>query len=86
MDSFKHFNSSLESPARCAVAVTPGDTARLPQVTRALYVGQAGDVAVRMVDGGVTVFRNIPPGAILPIRVSGVLASDTTAGDIVGLW
>jgi hypothetical protein len=86
MDIFKHFHSSLESPARCAVAVAPSDTVSLPQVTRALYVGEGGSVSVQMVDGLVATFRNVPTGSILPIRVSKIRATDTTAGGIVGLW
>lgn len=86
MDIFKNFHSSLESPARCAVAVIPSDTEALPRITRALYVGEGGSVSVEMVDGPVAVFRNLPAGALLPVRVSKVRATGTTAGAILGLW
>lgn len=86
MDTFKNFHSSLESPARCAVAVVPSDTVPLPRVTRALYVGEGGSLCVEMVDGAVVVFRNLPAGTLLPVRVSKVRAGETTAGAIVGLW
>ena len=57
-----------------------------PQVTRALYVGGGGDVAVRMRGGEAAVFTGVPGGTLLPVRVSRVLASGTTASGILGLW
>lgn len=86
MDTFKNFNSSLESPARCAATILPNDTVVLHRVTRALYVGEQGDLAVEMVEGTRVVFRNVPAGGLLPVRISRVLETDTTAGGIVGLW
>ena len=64
----------------------PDDAADLPHVTRALYVGGGGDVAVRMMGGGEAVFRNLQAGSLIPIRATRILAAGTTAGDLVGLW
>lgn len=69
-----------------AHAIVPDDAADLPHVTRALYVGGGGDVAVRMMGGGEAVFRNLQAGSLIPIRATRILAAGTTAGDLVGLW
>ena len=47
-DSFRSHTRSLTSPAEHALAIQPDDAGDLPQVTRALYVGGSGDVAVTM--------------------------------------
>ena len=83
-DTFAKHTRSLTSPPEHAVAVTPADQ-DLAQVTRALYVGVGGDLAVRMQDGGSATFVGIPSGTLLPLRVIRVLPASTASG-IVGLW
>jgi hypothetical protein len=83
-DTFAKHTRSLTSPPEHAVAVTPADQ-DLAQVTRALYVGVGGDLAVRMQDGGSATFVGVPSGTLLPLRVIRVLPA-STAGGIVGLW
>jgi hypothetical protein len=83
-DSFAKHTRSLTSPPEHAAAVTPADL-DLAQVTRALYVGLGGDLAVRMQDGGSVTFAGVPAGTLLPLRVVRVLPA-TTAGGIVALW
>ena len=85
-DTFRNHTRSLTSPPEHALAILPDDAAELPHVTRALYVGGGGDVAVRMRGGEAAVFAGVPAGTLLPIRVSRVLASGTTATGILGLW
>ena len=64
--------------------IVPADQ-DLAHVTRALYVGVGGDVAVRMLDGSVVTLLNVPSGTLLPLRVSRVLPA-STASSILGLW
>ena len=67
------------APAVHAVAVTPSDTVDLVNVSRALYVGGAGDVKVNMLGGeSAVVFTAVPAGTILPVRATRVWA--TTPG------
>lgn len=80
-----HYQSSLTGPAAEGAAITPNDQAPLTQPTRALYVGAAGDVRVTLLGGDTVTFKSVPAGSVLPLRVSAVLATGTTAGDIVGL-
>jgi hypothetical protein len=86
MDKFSNFPTTPISPARGGAQVTPSDTASLSQVSRALYVGQGGDLAVTMADGDTVLFTAVPGGALLPIRASAVAASGTSASSIVALW
>lgn len=74
-------------PAYSAAAVTPSDTVDLTNVTRGLYIGTAGNVSVNMYESGAAVvFTGVPAGTVLPIRVTRVLATNTTASNIVALW
>ena len=71
--------------AHGAVAVTPSDSTELP-VTRALFIGTAGDVVVTMADGQTPItFANIANATMLPIQVQKVLAA-TSASDILALY
>jgi hypothetical protein len=85
-DSFRSHTRSLTSPPEHALAILPDDAGDLPQVTRALYVGAAGDVTVRMRGGEAVTFVGVSAGTLLPVRVSRVLASGTTAAGILGPW
>lgn len=79
--------SGLGEPAVYAVAVTPSDDTDLANVSRALYVGGAGDVEVIMLGGRATVvFSAVPAGTILPIRVCRVKDGNTTATLILNLY
>ena len=85
-DNFHHSSDSLISPAQSCFVIVPDDLQDLEQVTKAIFVGQGGDVTVRPLDNVSDVtFRNVAEGAILDIRISAVRASGTTAADIVGL-
>lgn len=77
----------VEGPATKAAAITPSDSVSLTFFTRAIYVGGAGDISVNMSDtGSAVVFKAVPVGSILPIRVSQVLATNTTASLLIALW
>ena len=85
-DTFKTHSRGLTSPPEHAIAIVPSDAGTLANVTRALFVGVAGSVAVRMSGGGSVTLANVPAGTLLPIRVDRVLATGTTAGGILGFW
>jgi hypothetical protein len=84
-DDFANHDTGLTSPAQSATAILPSDSTDLPRATRALYVGQAGDLKVRMVSGEVILFAGVLAGALYPLRVDRVLATGTTASGLVGL-
>lgn len=84
-DRFSHTQPSLSGPASAAFAVTPSDSDSLREVSRALYVGEAGSVSARMLSGEVVTFQNLAAGSMLPVRASAVLATGTSAASIVAL-
>lgn len=73
-------------PAKTFVAVTPSNTANLASVCRALFVGTGGDLAAIGDDGSAVTFKNVPSGAVLPVRTIRVNSTNTTATDIVALY
>lgn len=78
--------TDISGPASRLEAVTPDDSGELAQVTRALYVGTGGNIKVDGYHiGEAVVLSNVPDGTVLPIRVTRVYATDTTASDIVAL-
>ena len=81
------YEDRVDSPASRGAAVTPSDDTDLGSMAKALFIGTGGDVTVKMRDAGTTLtFKNVADGAILPVRVSRVMATDTTATDIVALF
>lgn len=84
-DDFASYETGLTAPAAAAEAITPSDTEELEYVTRALLVGQDGDVNVIFKSGDTVVLRNLQGGVVYPFRIASVLATGTTATDLVGL-
>jgi len=72
------------SAAYNAVAITPSDATIIPK-TRGIYVGVAGNIAVRTADGTSVTFSNVPVG-ILPIQVDMVKSTNTTATTMLALY
>ena len=50
-----------------------------------LYIGVTGDVAIKGIGGVAVTFKAVPAGTILPIGVNRVMATNTTATNILGL-
>lgn len=77
----------MEFPAYNAEVVTPDNATELTYVSRSLYVGVGGDVSVQMQGTGTAVvFKNVPTGSILPIRVKRVNSTATTATNMVSIY
>jgi hypothetical protein len=82
----QHYTSGLDAPAYYAYDVTPNDSTDLPSGdTRALYVGGSGNIVIVTAGSTEVTLLNVQAGAILPIRVSRVKATNTTATGIVAL-
>jgi hypothetical protein len=47
-DTFVNMQGGLQSPPTHSFVITPSDTTELPFVTRAVYVGAAGDITARL--------------------------------------
>lgn len=78
-----------------AQSVTPNDTTDLSlsggdfsnTASGALpYVGTAGNIKVTMIGGQTVTFVNIPDGTFMPIQVTRIWATGTTATNILALF
>lgn len=78
-DQWAGAGGGIESSIEGAVAVTPDDATDLTYVTRALYLGVAGDVTVILLDGTQVQFLNLAAGVFHPLRVKRVLDAGTDA-------
>jgi len=78
--------SYFSDPVKNAESVTPSDTTTFTSITHGIYVGGAGDLAVTTVKGNVVTFKSVPVGLIIPVQASKVMATNTTATDIVRMW
>ena len=68
-----------------AAAVTLSDSTVIEN-TRALFIGSAGDLKVTMSDGGDVTFSGLSAGFILPVQVSKVWATGSTASLVLALY
>lgn len=77
---------NFAAPATEAVAIVASDGLTI-EPTRAIYVGASGNVNVRMAQGPNVscVFLGVPAGTILPVSVTEVYATSTTATSMVAL-
>ena len=83
-------DSDASSPCRHWAAITPSDGTDLTRVPKALYVGGAGDVTMIGADApsGATgvAWKGAAAGEILPVRPRRILATGTTATDLVACY
>ncbi|QYC09059.1 spike base protein, RCAP_Rcc01079 family [Brevundimonas nasdae] len=87
-DGLLSHGRDASGPARRAATVTPSDASDLPNYAKALYVGAAGNVRVLPTgaqDAEAVTFANHPVGW-LPVQVRRVLATGTTAAQIVAVF
>lgn len=85
-DAFSGTSDSPIAPASRCFAITPADGTDLVRVTKAIYVGTGGDISLVPVgDDQAVLFRNVPSGSVIDVRVARVNSTATTADDIVGL-
>lgn len=68
-----------------AADVVKSDATVLSQ-TPAIYVGGTGNVNVVTAGGQTVLFTAVPAGTLLPVRVSKVLNTNTTATLMTAVW
>ena len=79
--------TQVTTPAGNAIAVTPSDSVDLADLPRELYIGVGGDLVLEMAANGEDVtLLAVATGARLPYVARKVLATGTTATDIVAFW
>ena len=79
-----------DAPAISAAAVTASDSTDLRvngQLPRAIWIGGAGNLAVKLGDDATAVtLTGVAAGTLLPIRPVNVMSTNTTATGIVALY
>ena len=76
-------NGSFVRQVALTVPVTPSDSADLPRgVTRAVYVGTSGDLAVVYASGVEDTLSNLAEGTLHSFQVARIKATGTTATGI----
>ena len=74
------------APAHTANAVTKSDSTTF-NPTRGVYVGGAGNIKVDMAYSGTAItFTGVLAGSVLPIQVTRIYSTGTTATDMVALY
>ena len=84
-DKFQYRNAELNSPGDVFYAITPSDTVDIAFKPRAVIVGNSGNLAVTDSLGVTTIIPNVIAGIFHPIRPVRILATGTTATNIVGI-
>ncbi len=84
VDTFDSHSTSITAPPSNAGVITPDDAQDLPFVSRAIYVGTAGDVRVLTHKGQDVTYKNLAGTKVL--RVTRVFATGTTASDMIAEW
>lgn len=85
-DLYSKSSPGLTSPAIDGAMIAPNDGVDLIHVTRALYVGTGGQIAAELASGTPINLVGVTGGSLLPIRVRKILATGTTATNLVGFW
>ena len=85
-DRYNVGSSGLTGSATRSASVSPNDGADLSNVTRAIWVGGAGNLAVMLLeDSAAVTFVGVAAGTLLPLRVKRVMSTNTTATSIVAI-
>ena len=95
-EAFYSVATEAGDPATVAASVAPSDTVALPFVSTAVWIGGAGNLSVAMSNNSgvpawptpaaltvATTFSNCAAGQWMPLRVSQVFNTNTTATGIV---
>ncbi|MEM9700241.1 MAG: hypothetical protein AAF943_15790 [Pseudomonadota bacterium] len=81
---FSNHEPEIIAPISAGEAATPGTDFR--SISRGIFIGGTGDIRLRMKNGEELLFRNAQAGVVYPFQAQQVVASGTTASDIVALY
>jgi len=75
-----------------AAIVTPSNTSTIPSLSGGdnngcvIYVGSAGTLRVQTAGGDDVTFNGVLAGSFLPVQVTRVFVTGTSATNIIALW
>jgi hypothetical protein len=82
--------SALSDPATEIRAITPSDSTDLSGCRGFFYTGTEGNVAVKCLHGAgastAVTITDCPPDTIIPVKVTRIMSTNTTATQIYGLF
>lgn len=84
-DRFEGMAIGYDAPAFHGFSITPNDSTDLSEITRAIWVGGAGDITLVLMSGATLTLPSIPAGTLMPIRAARIMATGTDATGLVGL-
>lgn len=70
---------AIDAPARRIQEVVPSDSTDLTYVSRAIFCGSGGNLVVLDMLGQEKIFTNLQAGQLLPIRVTRIRATSSSA-------
>jgi hypothetical protein len=73
-------------PAFRIMDITPSDDSPIPEINRAIWVGTGGNLSVVTYGGDSTTIYNVQDGSLLPLIVSRIKSTGTTAQNIQIWW
>lgn len=85
LDQFEGRAQAFDSPATHAFSITPADATDLSEITRAIYIGGAGNLTVVLQSDAEVTFTGLATGTVLPLRARQISATGTTATAILGM-
>lgn len=85
-DTFGSFTNGLDGPAGTGFTISKSDSVDFTYLTRAIWVGGAGDVVIVWADGTTSTIVGVAAGTLLPVRAKRVNSTSTTATSMVGLY
>lgn len=85
------YNMNLARWANAAIAITPANGAPITDangnvIQPLLFVGGVGNVVVMTATGQSVTFTGVTAGTLLPVMVSQVQSTGTTATAIIGIY
>ena len=88
-DPYTTLFNGVSDPGTRAAAIVPSDTVDLPDIPKGIYVGTGGNITMIGVGApvgatGVT-WKNVPAGSLIPFRARRILATGTTATDMLAV-
>ncbi len=85
-DRWAEYDTGLDGPYRGGEVVVPHASNDLTVVSRAIYVGVTGNVAVVLADGAVLTLVAVQAGTTLRVQAKRINAVNTTATTMVSLY
>lgn len=86
IDKQKNLVNTYEMPSDHLEAIIPDDNNDLAYVTRGIYIGSIGNIRIQPENGSPVTFVGLVPGIILPVRATRVLATGTTASNLIAMY